>query len=91
MAPAPGGAIALLRRRPWGFVVTLATWAYVMIVGVWGFFIRPSDIAMSGRVEAGALVLGVFVLRLLVVMLMPSSRAWFREAATSNLEQVSDG
>jgi uncharacterized membrane protein (UPF0136 family) len=72
------GGIGLVRRKRWGYLVTLASLVFGFVSGVWFFFIQ-GEYTLAGRLWGIPILLAVAFL--LVVLLLPRARSWFKDGS----------
>lgn len=72
------GGIGLVRRKRWGYLVTLASLVFGLAVGVWFFFIQ-GEYTLAGRLWGIPILLAVAFL--LVVLLRLRARSWFKDGS----------
>ena len=72
------GGIGLVRRRRWGYLVTFASLVQGFVWGVWFFFMQ-GEYTLAGRLWGIPILLAVAFL--LVVLLLPRARSWFKDGS----------
>ena len=72
------GGIGLVRRKRWGYLVTLPSLVFGFVSGVWFFFIQ-GEYTLAGRLLGIPILLAVALL--LVVLLLPRARSWFKDGS----------
>lgn len=72
-------ALALVRRKRWGYVVSIANLLVATCWGVLYFSVLSTESSVTVRIVAGGLVLAILSVPLLL-LLSPSGRRWFRSA-----------